>query len=62
MEESRSQRQCFCQRDCQYDHDVEAQKTVIHDTQVLHLRVPLFNEFGMELTPGAHKRRDNEEE
>lgn len=52
----------FWHRDCQYDHDVEVQKKVIHETQVLHLRVPLFDELGMELVPGTHKRWDNEEE
>lgn len=52
----------FWHRDCQYDHDVEMQKKVIHDTQVLHLRVPLFDELGMELVPGTHKRWDSEEE
>jgi ectoine hydroxylase-related dioxygenase (phytanoyl-CoA dioxygenase family) len=52
----------FWHRDCQYDHDVDVQKKVIHDTQVLHLRVPLFDELGMELVPGTHKRWDNEEE
>jgi ectoine hydroxylase-related dioxygenase (phytanoyl-CoA dioxygenase family) len=52
----------FWHRDCQYDHDVEIQKKVIHDTQVLHLRVPLFDELGMELVPGTHKRWDSEEE
>ena len=52
----------FWHRDCQYDHDIEVQKKVIHDTQVLHLRVPLFDELGMELVPGTHKRWDNEEE
>ncbi len=52
----------FWHRDCQYDHDIETQKKVIHETQVLHLRVPLFDELGMELVPGTHKRWDNEEE
>ena len=52
----------FWHRDCQYDHDVEGQKLAIQDTQVLHLRVPLFDELGMELVPGTHKRWDNEEE
>ncbi len=52
----------FWHRDCQYDHDVEVQKKVIHETQVLHLRVPLFDELGMELVPGTHLRWDNEEE
>lgn len=52
----------FWHRDCQYDHDVEGQKLAIQETQVLHLRVPLFDELGMELVPGTHKRWDNEEE
>jgi len=52
----------FWHRDCQYDHEVEMQKKVIHETQVLHLRVPLFDEPGMELVPGTHKRWDTEEE
>lgn len=52
----------FWHRDCQYDHGIEVQKKVIHETQVVHIRVPLFNELGMELVPGTHKRWDNEEE
>lgn len=56
------QQKDFWHRDCQYDHDVDIQKVVIHETQVVHLRVPLFDELGMELIPGTHKRWDNEEE
>jgi ectoine hydroxylase-related dioxygenase (phytanoyl-CoA dioxygenase family) len=56
------QQKDFWHRDCQYDYDVEGQKKVIHEAQVLHLRVPLFDELGMELVPGTHKRWDNEEE
>lgn len=56
------QQKDFWHRDCQYDHDVEVQKKVIHETQVVHLRVPLFDELGMELVPGTHKRWDNDEE
>ncbi len=52
----------FWHRDCQYDHDIDIQKQVIHNTQVVHLRVPLFDELGIELVPGTHKRWDNEEE
>jgi ectoine hydroxylase-related dioxygenase (phytanoyl-CoA dioxygenase family) len=52
----------FWHRDCQYDHDIDVQKVVIHETQVVHLRVPLFDELGMELVPGTHKRWDSEEE
>ena len=56
------QQKDFWHRDCQYDFDIEEQKKVIHDTQVLHLRVPLFDELGMELVPGTHKRWDSDEE
>ena len=52
----------FWHRDCQYDHDLEAQQRIMHETQVVHFRVPLFDELGMELVPGSHKRWDNEEE
>ena len=56
------QQKNFWHRDCQYDYDVEDQKKVIKQTQVVHLRIPLFDELGMELVPGTHKRWDNEEE
>ena len=56
------QQKDFWHRDCQYDHEVEQQKIAIQETQVVHLRVPLFDELGMELVPGTHKRWDNEEE
>jgi ectoine hydroxylase-related dioxygenase (phytanoyl-CoA dioxygenase family) len=56
------QQKDFWHRDCQYDHDVEGQKKAIQETQVLHLRVPLFDELGMELVPQTHKRWDSDEE
>ncbi|MFT5840789.1 MAG: ectoine hydroxylase-related dioxygenase (phytanoyl-CoA dioxygenase family) [Flavobacteriales bacterium] len=56
------QQKDFWHRDCQYDHDVEGQKKAIQETQVLHIRVPLFDELGMELVPGTHQRWDNAEE
>jgi hypothetical protein len=46
----------FWHRDCQYDHDIENQKKAITETQVMHLRVPLFDELGMELIPETHNR------
>lgn len=52
----------FWHRDSQYDHGLTAQQRMIHETQVLHLRIPLFDERGIELVPGTHKRWDNEEE
>jgi ectoine hydroxylase-related dioxygenase (phytanoyl-CoA dioxygenase family) len=56
------QQKDFWHRDCQYDHDIEGQKKAIQETQVLHLRVPLFDELGMELVPQTHKRWDSDEE
>ena len=55
-------RDSFWHRDCQYDYDIEDQKRVIQETQVVHFRIPLFDELGMELVPGTHKRWDNDEE
>ena len=49
------QQKDFWHRDCQYDHEVEEQKKVIYENQVVHFRVPLFDELGMELVPGTHK-------
>ncbi len=57
-----SEQKDFWHRDCQYDHEVQEQKKAIQETQVVHLRVPLFDELGMELVPGTHKRWDSEEE
>ncbi|WP_158967194.1 phytanoyl-CoA dioxygenase family protein [Paraglaciecola sp. L3A3] len=56
------QQKDFWHRDCQYDHNLEGQQKAIAETQVVHLRVPLFDELGMELVPGTHKRWDNAEE
>jgi len=50
----------FWHRDCQYDYDIEAQKQVMQNTQVIHFRVPLFDEPGMEVIPGSHKRWDTQ--
>lgn len=52
----------FWHRDCQYDHDLAGQQQAIKTTQVVHFRVPLFDEPGMELVPGSHQRWDTQEE
>lgn len=52
----------FWHRDCQYDHDLLGQQKAIAETQVVHLRVPLFDEPGMELIPGTHQRWDTKQE
>lgn len=56
------QQKDFWHRDCQFDHDAESQKRIIKETQVVHLRVPLFDELGLELIPGTHNRWDTVEE
>lgn len=58
----RPEQKDFWHRDCQYDHDLEGQKKAIQETQVVHFRIPLFDELGMELVPGSHARWDNEQE
>ncbi len=43
----------FWHRDCQYEFDLEDQKRVIQETQLTHLRIPIFDELGMEFTASA---------
>jgi len=57
-----AQQKNFWHRDCQYDFDLEDQQRIIQETQVTHLRIPIFDELGMELIPGTHKRWDTQEE
>ncbi len=52
----------FWHRDCQYDFDLDDQKKIIHGSPIIHFRIPLFDERGIELVPGSHKRWDNKEE
>jgi len=56
------QQENFWHRDCQYDHHLAGQMKAIQEIQPMHLRVPLFNEPGIELIPGSHKRWDTQEE
>lgn len=56
------QQENFWHRDCQYDHDLKGQQQAIKETQVVHFRVPLFDEPGMELVPESHQRWDTQEE
>ncbi len=53
----------YWHRDIQYsDYSIEQQKAALADVNVLHFRVPLKSENGIELIPGSHKRWDSEEE
>lgn len=53
----------YWHRDIQYvPYDVERQKTMMKQDTVLHFRVPLADEPGIELVPGTHVRWDNDRE
>ena len=52
----------YWHRDAQYHLSLDEQKQALFGPQVLHFRVPLFDEPGIELVPGSHKRWDNDEE
>lgn len=52
----------YWHRDPQYHLSVEEQQAALHGAEVLHFRIPLADEPGIELIPGTHKRWDSEEE
>lgn len=52
----------YWHRDPQYHLSVNEQKEALAGPQVVHFRIPLTNEPGIELVPGTHKRWDTEEE
>lgn len=52
----------YWHRDPQYHLSVEEQKAVLCGPEVIHIRVPLMNEPGIELVPGSHRRWDTPEE
>jgi hypothetical protein len=57
------ERRPYWHRDVQYLGVPEAdQKEMIFRDQVLHFRVPLARDPGLEFVPGSHARWDNEEE
>jgi ectoine hydroxylase-related dioxygenase (phytanoyl-CoA dioxygenase family) len=49
----------YWHRDPQYHLTLEQQKQALQGPEVIHFRVPLMNEVGLELVPGSHKRWDN---
>lgn len=49
-------------RDPQYHLSVNEQKEALSGPEVVHFRIPLVNEPGIELVPGTHKRWDTDEE
>lgn len=52
----------YWHRDPQYHLSPEEQKAALIGPEVLHLRVPLKDELGIELIPSSHKNWDNKEE
>ncbi len=52
----------YWHRDPQYHLSIEEQKEALNGSTVLHFRIPLVDESGIELVPGTHNRWDSEEE
>ncbi|WP_199609551.1 phytanoyl-CoA dioxygenase family protein [Flocculibacter collagenilyticus] len=52
----------YWHRDPQYHLSVEEQKSALSGANVLHFRIPLMDEPGIELIPETHKRWDTREE
>ncbi|WP_024459745.1 phytanoyl-CoA dioxygenase family protein [Marinimicrobium sp. LS-A18] len=52
----------YWHRDPQYHMSVEEQREALLGPNVIHFRVPLFDEPGVELIPGTHRRWDRNEE
>jgi len=52
----------YWHRDPQYHLTIEQQKSAISSSEVIHFRLPLLDELGIELVPGTHKRWDSTEE
>lgn len=52
----------YWHRDPQYHLSIEEQKEALDGTNVVHFRIPLVNEPGVELVPGTHKRWDTKDE
>ncbi|AAZ24329.1 hypothetical protein CPS_0690 [Colwellia psychrerythraea 34H] len=52
----------YWHRDPQYHLSIEQQKVALLASDVIHFRLPLLDEPGIELVPGTHKRWDSTEE
>lgn len=52
----------YWHRDPQYHLSLEEQKKSLSGPSVVHFRIPLVDEPGVELIPGTHKRWDSESE
>ncbi|AUN99525.1 phytanoyl-CoA dioxygenase [Bacteriovorax stolpii] len=52
----------YWHRDPQYVLSLDDQQKALKKSKVLHFRIPLHDEPGIELVPGTHKRWDSKEE
>ena len=52
----------YWHRDPQYHFTLEEQKAALAGPDVIHFRIPLFDEPGIELVPASHKHWDSHEE
>ncbi len=52
----------YWHRDPQYHLSLEQQQAALAEFDVIHFRLPLVDEPGIELIPGTHKRWDSKEE
>jgi ectoine hydroxylase-related dioxygenase (phytanoyl-CoA dioxygenase family) len=52
----------YWHRDPQYHLSVDEQKAALSGPEVVHVRIPLADEPGIELVPASHKQWDTEEE
>ncbi|GAB1255772.1 hypothetical protein NBRC116494_02740 [Aurantivibrio plasticivorans] len=56
------QQKNYWHRDAQYHLSVDEQKRTLSETQVIHCRIPLRDERGIEVVPGTHRRWDTQDE
>lgn len=52
----------YWHRDPQYHLSIEEQKQALEGPEIIHFRIALEDEPGIELIPGSHRRWDSEEE
>ncbi len=57
-----SQQKNYWHRDPQYHLSLAQQQQALAGPEVVHVRIPLADEPGIELIPGTHKRWDSKEE
>jgi len=54
--------QNYWHRDSQYHLSVKEQQDALQGPQVIHFRLPVFDEPGVEVIPASHQSWDNEQE